>query len=222
MLKDIPYSTLKKDRRGYGILTLRDQHSFTFKEIATEYGITLIRAREIYNKMQIKQIRLYIRHVSIALGYSDTSEVYKVFRDAYECYQNPTYVRAYLERKYADILAEYRAGEPGLPDAFLRNPPPLKQSLDEQTVSRIVELRERRKASFPVIAKELEITPERARHVYDHFYHQKLLSWVYELQEAAETPEERRAIWQRYMDQRQSAKKRYETLINETNNHQAR
>lgn len=221
-MKDIPYSTLKKNRRGYEILMLRTQHNLPFKEIAKKYGLTLIRAREIYSRMQIKQIHLYIRHISIALGNSDTSEVHKDFRDAYECYQNPSYVCAYLEQKYADILAEYRAGEPGLPDAFLRNLPPLKLSLDEQTVSRIVELRETKKASFPVIAKELEITPEKARQAYDYFYHQKLLPCVYALQEAAETSEEKEAIWQRYMNQRQSPKKRYELLINETNHPQTR
>ena len=73
-MKDIPYSELKEDRRAYDIMLLRDQYNNTFTDIAKEYGISLVRARELYSRIKIKQIRLYIRHISIALGYDNTVE----------------------------------------------------------------------------------------------------------------------------------------------------
>lgn len=58
MLKDIPYSELKEDRRAYDIMILRDQYNNTFADIAKEYGISLVRARELYSRIKVKQIRL--------------------------------------------------------------------------------------------------------------------------------------------------------------------
>ena len=69
LMKDIPYSELKKDKRAYDILMLRDQHNNTFTDMAKEYEISAIRVRQIYIKIKMKQMRLYIRHISIVLGY---------------------------------------------------------------------------------------------------------------------------------------------------------
>lgn len=220
MLKEIPYSTLKRNQRGFRILTLRNWYGRTFRDISAEYGITPIQAREIYNRIQIRQIHLYIRHISITFGYCDTLKIHKVFRTAYECYRSAPHVCAYLEQQYKEILDAYRAGEPGMSETFLRSLPPLKQSLSETEISRIVELRERKRASYSVIAEEMDLTPERAKHVYHDVYRRKLSVCVHELQESAESSDEKEAVWQRYMKQKQSSKKRYEMLINEKNNHQ--
>ena len=84
-MKDIPYSELKKNKRDYDIMILRDQHNNTFTDIAKDYEISSIWVREIYSKIKIKQMQLYIRHISIVLGYENTAEVRKVFEIANEC-----------------------------------------------------------------------------------------------------------------------------------------
>lgn len=215
MLKDIPYSTMKKDKRGYEILTLRDQYDNSFAAIAKEYGISTARVRQIYSRMKRKQIHLYIRHISIALGHETTQQVKKVFDTAYECYWGFSYACAYLEQKYKDILEEYRAGEPGMSEQFVKNLPPFRRTLRPQAVSRIVELREGEGATFLAIAKELRLTPEKAKHTYDWFYNRQVLAYVVALLKEAKSFEEKRAIWRRYFGGHPSAKKRYERMLDE-------
>lgn len=214
-MKDTPYSKLKEDRRAYDIMILRDQYHNPFTDIAGDYKISPIRARQIYSRIKIKQIQLYIRHISIALGYDNTAEVRKVFEAANECYQDFSYACAYLEKRYDRILDEYRAGEPGTSKQFIKNLPPLKGKLTKKTISRIVEMREAEKASFIAIAKELRITPEKAKHAYDDFYHQQVLEYVYTLQREAKGFDEKQAIWRRYFRNNQSPKKRYEMMMDE-------
>lgn len=215
MMNDIPYSELKKDKRAYDIMILRDQYNNTFAGIAKDYEISFIRARQIYSRIKRKQIRLYIRHLSIVLGYENTAQVGKVFETANECYQGFSYACAYLEKKYKNVLEEYRTGEPGAPQQFIKKLPPLKRKLSKETISRIIKMRETEKATFVAIAKEMDITPEKARVTYDDFYHQKVLKYVEALQKKAKSRDEKRAIWWRYFGKYRSAKKRYEMILDE-------
>ena len=98
MLKKIPYSTLKEDRRSFEIMTLRDQHGNTFADIAKDYGISSIRIRGLYNKIKKQQIHLYIIQVAAALGHKNTAFVKKEARTACECFQDNSYVCACLEK----------------------------------------------------------------------------------------------------------------------------
>ena len=174
----MPYSELNQDKRAYEIMLLRDQHGNTFTDIAKEFEISPQRAIQIYNKLKIKQIRLYINHIAAVLGYESTLQVKNVFDNAYECYQDRTYACAYLEKKYEDILIEYRDGEPGMPTQFIRNMPPFKPKLSKKTVARVIELRDVEKASFVTIAKELRITQAKAKHTYELFYHKQVLALI--------------------------------------------
>ena len=123
----------------------------------------------------------------------------------------PTYACAYLEKKYKDILIEYREGEPGMPPRFIKNMPPFRRKLSKETIARVVELREVEKASFITIAKELRMTRAKARHTYDMFYHEKVLALFHDLLEKAESREEKETI-RNYFRGNYSAKKRYEML----------
>lgn len=214
-MRDIPYSSLKEDKRAYDIMVLRDQYNNTFTDIAKDYELSFIRVRQIYGRIKLKQIQLYVRHLSIALGYENTAEVRKLFKTANECYQDFSYACAYLEKKYKSILDGYRAGEPGMSERAIQNLPPLKRKLGKKTVSRIIEMRETEKATFSAIARELGITPEKAKHTYDNFYHQKVLTYVEALQKEAKSRDEMEAIWQRYFGKYRSAKRRYEMILNE-------
>ena len=83
-MKDMPYSELNQDKRAYEIMLLRDQHGNTFTDIAKEFEISPERAIQIYNKLKIKQIRLYINHIAAVLGYESTLQVKNVFDNAYD------------------------------------------------------------------------------------------------------------------------------------------
>ena len=211
-MKDIPYSELNQDKRAYEIMLLRDQHGNTFADIAKEFELSGERIIQIYRKLKLKQIRLYINHIAMELGYESASQVKNVFDNAYACYRDWTYACAYLEKKYKDILIKYRDREPGMPTQFIKNMPPFKPKLSKKTIARVIELRDVEKASFAKIAKELRMTQAKARHTYDMFYHKQVLVLIQALQEKAESKEEKEAIWNYYFGRNYSSKKRYDML----------
>lgn len=212
---DIPYSTLQKDRQGYEILLLRDWQNRSFSDIARELGISPARARQQYSKIKVRQVRLYLRHISIALGHENTTQMRKIFFAAMECYQNYACAYGYLEKKYGDILEKYRKGEPGMAEDFLNHIPPFKDSLSKREISRLVAMREESKATFRAIGRELEITPEKARHTYEMVYHRKVLAYVEQMQAQVGHEAEGWKVWQRYLAGNVSAKTRYERLLAE-------
>ncbi len=212
-MEDIPYSVLKEDERTFRIMTLRDQYGNTFQSIGKEYGISVARVVQIYHRTKIRQARLYINHISIVLGYEDTSKIRKVYEQAYNWYQEREYACAYLEKQYKDILDEYRCGEPGMPQWFMKSMPPLRPELGKKAIARLIEMRENKKMSFAAIAKELRITPSKARHTYESFYHQKVVEIIKDLQEKEGNCREKTDIWERYFKGTVSAKRLYEELV---------
>lgn len=212
MLKNIPYRTLKRDQRGYEIMLLRDQQGSTFADIAKECSISVASATQIYYKIKIKQIRLYMNHIAFLFKCEDDSQINEIYNNAYACYQDWGYACAYLEKKYNDILTDYRDGEPGMPAQFLKNMPPYKAKLSEAAVTLVVELRETKKMSFTAIGEELRITQAKARHTYEWFYHEKVMELVRALQDQAESAEEKAAIGDYYFRTYKTAKKRYDML----------
>ena len=141
-MTDIPYSTLQEDKTGYQILLLREQQNKSFTAIASQLGVSPARVRQQYTKMKVRQVRLYIRHIAIALGHENTTQVRNVFSTAMDCYQNYPYACAYLDKTYGEILEGYRAGEPGTPQEILEGLPPCPAELGEEEMSRIVTMRE--------------------------------------------------------------------------------
>lgn len=214
-MTDIPYSTLQEDKTGYQILLLREQQNQSFTAIASQLGVSPARVRQQYTKMKVRQVRLYLRHIAIALGHENTAQVRNVFSTAMDCYQNYPYACGYLDKTYGEILEAYRAGEPGTPQEMLEGLPPCPVKLGEKEVSRIVTMREEEKASFRAIGREFHITPEKARHTYEMVYHHKVLEYVEGLQQQAKSWEERMEIWRRYLGGSMSAKRRYERLLAE-------
>lgn len=213
MLEDISYSLLMQNKRAYEIMLLRDQFDNTFTEIAKEYEISAQRVKQIYHNIKLKQIQLYINHISLALGHENVTQIKNVYDNAYECYYEWTYACAYLEKKYKDILNEYRNGEPGMPKQFLKSMPPFKSKLSKKIVSRVIEMREDEKASYLTIGRELHMTQAKARHTYDGFYHEQVLELIKALQEKAESNEEKEAIWDYSFSRYKTSKKRYDMLM---------
>lgn len=215
MLNDIPYSVLKKDQRAYEILILRDQHQNTFEDIANEYNVSKNRVIALYNRIKVKQIRLYVNHISIALGHEDTAIIRADFDAAFDSYREFQYICAFLEKKYKKILDEYRSGEPGLPAQFIEGLPPLKPELSKDEIARIVEMREKEKQTFIKIGIEMRITPEKAKHEYHTFYKEPVFEYIAALQNEAKSYEEKQAIWNRFFRPYRSARKMYEMMLAE-------
>lgn len=215
MLKDIPYTELTQKKMPYEIMLLYDQLENTYSDIARKYGLTYSGVIQIYNRIKIKQAKLYINHIAVVMGHKDTSKIKKIYYTAWECYKTQMHACAYLEKIYGDILSEYRAGEPGTSKQLIKSLPPLKQNLSNKTIARLIEMRESQKLSFKIIAKKLNITQARAREVYNFHYHKKLWPIIMDLIAKAKNEEEQKAIWDYYFMGRQSSpKKQYDLLTN--------
>lgn len=193
-------------------MLLRDQYGITFADIGKEFSIPSAKVSYLYNRLKIKQINLYINHIAFKLGHETPCQMRKFYIDVYDCYKDRQYACAYLEKEYKDILTEYRDGEPGMPAKFIKRMPQFKEKLSERTVSRIIKMREAEKASFVLIAKKLRITQAKARHAYNWFYHKKVMEMVKNLQDKAESNEEKTAIWNYYFKTFKSSKSRYDML----------
>ena len=215
MPKEIPYSVLMEDRRAYEILLLRDRDAETFAAIARRLGMNAARVSAIYYRQKARQNRLYVEHIAAALGDKSSAPVHKIFRDAYDCYQEPGYACAYLEQQYPEILAAYRAGEPGTSPDIIKSLPPFRAKLSKKTIARVVQLREEQKASFVAIGKKLRITPAKARQVYEWFYYEQVLAFIKAQQEKAGTHEEKRMVWAQYISRYRSAKECFDNLPKE-------
>lgn len=213
MLNDIPYSVLKQDKRAYEIMLLHDQYDNTFTDISKEYEISTERVKQIYNIIKIKQIRLYISHIAFVLGHENTLCIRNVYDSAYECYHEIVYVCAYFEKKYKSVLDEYRAGESGMSEHFIKSMPPFKSKRSKKTVARVIEMREVEKASYVAIGKELQMTKAKAKHIYEWFYHEQVLEIIKGLQENVESHEEKMAILHYYFKGNKTSKKRYDKLM---------
>lgn len=215
VLDDIRYSSLQKEQQGYEILLLRDHHNRSFAAIARELGLTSAQVRQKYSNMKVRQVRLYIRHIAIALGHENTTQMRKMFFAAMECYQNYACACGYLEKRYGDLLEKYRGGEPGMAEDVLNRIPPFRDSLSKREIFRLVVMREEEKATFQAIGREFHITPEKARHTYEMVYHRKVLAYVEQMQAQIGHEAEGWKVWQRYLAGNVSAKTRYERLLAE-------
>lgn len=210
MPEERAYAILKQDPRGYRVMLLRDQSDRTFGEIAGELHRSVGRVLQIYRAIKVRQKRLYLQHLSLVLGEQNAGQVEQQYAQAYACYQSLPYACAYLEVLYPEILAEYRAGEPGMPESFLKRMPPLQPEFGPEQVARVVKLREEGKATYAAIAEAMQITPEKARHTYDWYYHVQTVEMVKALQAQANSPQEEMEIWEHWF--RYAPKKRYDLL----------
>lgn len=214
-MTDIPYNTLKQDERAYEIMLLRDQRELTYAAIAKAYKRSVTWVTQKYKKAKTRQKEMYIRHIAIVLGHPNTEQIRRIYDAAYASYRSRAYASAYMEMRYQDILTEYRAGEPGMPRHFIEDLPPLMPEPSEETVARIVELREAQNASFIAIAKALGMTKEKVKRTYDGFYHAKVIAIIKSLQDKTENDTVKDEIGHRFFSGEISSKKRYERMMEE-------
>ena len=124
-----------------------------------------------YENMLFWKTRYYVNHLSIVHGYENTTHFRKIWMSALDCYLGNKYIVAYFEKEYADILKEYRNGEPGMPKRILQSLPPLRTQFSMRTISSIIRLRETEGLTYAAIGKRLRMTKEKAEDLYNHHYH---------------------------------------------------
>lgn len=205
---DIPYRKLKENKRAYEIMQLRDLYDNTFTDIAKEYELSTSRVIQIYNKIKIKQIRLYINHLSILNEHENNSVFRELYYAAYNCYQDHRYVTAYFEKEYKEILLAYRDGELGIPEYFISKMPSFRTKWSNKTIARVIEMRELEKKSYETIGKRLRMTKFKAEDLYQSFYHKKVLDYLSIIQK--ETGEN---VWDYYFRSYYKPKTRYDMII---------
>ncbi len=190
----------------YEIMLLRDQSGSTFESIAKVVQLSARTVRNTYYKIKFVQSRLYVSRIAMVLGV-DRSQIEAVYEQAMACYQDEQYACAYLEQKYHDILTAYRNGEPGMPAQFMESMPPFHLELDQETVARIIEMRDVENASFVQIGKKLRITRQKAKCVYDGYYYAQMVDLMRELEAKADCASEEWEIWKYCFKNNHSPKK---------------
>lgn len=99
-----------------------------------------------------------------------------------------------------------------MPAWFMKDRQPFSTKLRKKTVAHVIEMREADKAPFAAIAKELRMTPAKAKHTYEWFYHKQVVALITKLEQKAESLEEKAAIWAYYFKRYKTSKKRYDAL----------
>ena len=171
MLTDIPYKNIIGKGRNYDVWVLRDVYENTFVDIAKEYNVSVGTIISNYEKALYLKTKYYVNHLSIVYGYENTAHFREIWRNALDCYCGRKYIVAYFEKEYADILEEYRNGEPGMPERILKALPPLRNNFSPRTIFSIIRLRETDGLTYAAIGKRLRMTKEKAEELYNHHYH---------------------------------------------------
>lgn len=207
MLSVQPYSSLKQPAKDYEIMLLRDVYENSFCKIAKKSEISLDKVIEIYESMIERKLRLYICHLSLVQGHSDDTFFVNLAQEAYNCYSSRPLAIAYFEKRYKNILREYRAGEPGMSPKILNDLPPLKKKWNKQTISLIVKLKEEEKKNYIQIGKQLKMTRFKAQSLYEDFYHKKCFIFFYYMDEC-----QHENVFDRYWDNHWKYKRRFEMI----------
>ena len=169
-MKSCPYTVLKRNKRSYMLMLLCDVYGLDQEELAQLCQTQVWRINELYSNLKDRQIKLYLAHLAATPGQPDAETLRRERDDANECYMDVRYICGYFEKKYPDILARYRDGEPGMSQAFLDKLPPLRPVLSQEDIDRAFALFETR-ADFQDVAEALDITTARVRLLFLDYGH---------------------------------------------------
>lgn len=211
MKEPIPYNTLQKNERAYAIMRLHEGEDLGFAEIGGRYGISANYVRQIYLGLKCRQAVLYFGRIALALHLSEAERKALQIR-VWDCYADVRCVCAYLEGAYGELLADYRAGEPGMPADFVASLPPMREALSEQEIRRIRKIREQTGKTFAEIGEIFGITAAKAKEVYRKEYRKKAAKVYAALEKRMKSEEERQALWMSYSHRYDSGKGLYEQL----------
>lgn len=162
---------MKVDSLQYQILEMRMKYNMSYHEIAKKLNKSHILIRKQYRMICACIFKSYSQYLQELGVLKDTTYL----MDFYKSYPHAI---AYLENNYADILSSYRSGTPSLFSDTIVNLPVYRILSKDQMATlenRIIHAREKEKKSFISIGNEYNITRNKAKHIYESYYHRKVL-----------------------------------------------
>lgn len=158
----------------YQIVVMRLKEDRSYREIASFFNMSMLSIKQHYRKFCWNLYKCYSQHLK-DIG-KDIDEI--DIRNFYESYSHAI---AYLEKTYEEPLSIFRGGHPPIFLEGIKNLPPYKKLTDRQLCNlekKIVDAREYKGKTFADIGKELKLTTEKVRWMYDHYYHKKVLAAI--------------------------------------------
>lgn len=156
---------------NYQILEMKFKQGKSYKEIADALNKSIVTIGQRYRMFSWSLYRCYIRYLkSIGLEVNAT--------DISNFYESSSHAVAYLEKTYSEALKLFRGDKPSVFLENVKTLPPYRKLTDRQLLNlekKIVKARESQDRTFVDIGKELKITGEKARWLYDHYYHKKVI-----------------------------------------------
>lgn len=170
---------VEKNVLNYKILEMKFKQGKTHSEIAAALNKSTLAIGKYYRAFTWNLYICYFRYLkSIGLKV-DAADI----KDFYE--SSPHSV-SYLEQIYSEELYAFRKGKPPVLLGIIKNSPSYRKLTDEQVLAleqRIVKARECERRTFLDIGKEFDITWEKARCLYKHHYHRKVMAALDKIKE---------------------------------------
>lgn len=157
---------------NYKILEMKFKQGKSYREIATILNTSTGTIGQRYRMFSWSLYRCYFQYLkSIGLKVDAT--------DIKNFYESSSHAIAYLEKTYNEELNIFRGGKPPVFLKIIKSLPPYRKLTDRQLLNlekKIVKARESQTKTFVDIGKELKITPQKARWIYNHYYHKKVIA----------------------------------------------
>ena len=143
----------------------------SYKEIASCLGQRVSLVRQRNKAFSYEMYQCYLKYlISIGITIND--------KEILDFYRNTDYVNAYLEKSFSQELNIFRDGNPPLFLLPVNDLPYRKLSKEQEEViqKEIVKVRNQQKKTYYNIAKEMKLTTEKTRWMYDIYYHKKIMA----------------------------------------------
>lgn len=159
---------------NYQILEMKLNQGKSYREIANSLNRSIATIGQRYRIFSWNLYTCYFRYlnsIGISVDASDIIDFYSATSKAI----------AYLEKTYSEPLNTFRGDKPPV---FLENVKdliPYRKLTEKQLLNlekKVVVAREVQRRTFIDIGKELKITGEKARRIYDLYYHKKVLEAI--------------------------------------------
>lgn len=156
---------------NYQILEMKFKQGKSYSEIAEILNKSIGNVGQRYRMFSWSLYRCYaayLKSIGIKVDATDISNFY----------ESSSYAVAYLEKTYSESLNLFRGDKSPV---FLENVeslPPYRKLTDRQLLNlekKIVKARESQGRTFVDIGKELKMTREKTRWMYNHYYHKKVM-----------------------------------------------
>lgn len=194
---------VEANHMNYQILQMKFEQGKSYKEIARSLNRSIETIKHRYTMFCYSLYRCYYRYLK-------SIEIDIDANDIRNFYESITYAIAFLEKAYDEELSSFRGGKPPLFLKNIKSLPPYRKLTNRQLKNlekKILEARENQGRTFVDIGKELKITKEKARWIYERYYHEKVIEVANKIEQ--ETEED---IWEILYDHSYISHKRWELL----------